>query len=850
MTDLVSDEARLTSTIREDWQTGSVVDVTLSALEPVNGWQVELDAGGTIVNIWNAVVLSNEGTRYRVGAVDYNHLVRAGTAVQFGMEIDGGGPFALLGAEIELAADVADASAEAGVPAPPPVAGGPVPTPGTPPAATAAETPAPAPEPAPEPAQPGPPAVAIAVSGPTVVEPAGEAVDLAAFPPGAFSVRGTAIVDAAGEPVEINGINWFGFETDIFVAHGLWARNWRGMMDEVKSLGFNTLRIPFSGELAATGGTVSGVDFGYNPDLAGLDGLEILDAIVDYADTIGLRVILDYHRGNPGGGPNDNGLWYGDGRTEADVIAEWRTMAARYADKPAVIGADLINEPHMATWGDGSATDWAAAAARIGNAVQQIAPQWLIIVEGTSVYDGDGYWWGGNLQGVRDHPVALNDPAKLVYSIHDYPPSVYDQPWFNDGRSLPEVWDKNWGYIVKDGIGPVLIGEWGSFLATHQDLAWAEELSAYIADLGLPWFWWSLNPNSGDTGGLFADDWTTVRPEVARLLEPFLGETQPPVALDASASPVTADFVVSLDRPAPNDMLVKYATTDGTATAGEDYVATAGTLTFTTGEREKTVSVPILPDMDTEGDTFFYLVLGGGSGSRASGTGVITEDERGTARRPAAMPMLDVANTVFAEGAEAASFRLVLSAPAAEDVAIDFTLTGADGSRTAHSAVIPAGARQVDLEVPIEPGVQRFTLELTAADGAAIRNGGAEAQLAGDGPLGSVTGEAATAQTQLTIELILEEDWGSGSLFNVILKNVSDHPVEAWTLAMDLPFDISEIWSAAVVADEGERVTLENAQWNGEIGPGETINFGFIATAGGIALDQLVGAADFALTVQ
>ncbi len=918
MTDLVSAEARLSSRVTDDWQTGSIVAVTLSAREPFNGWQVEIEAGGRIVNIWNAVVVSQQGTRYVIAAEDYNQLVRAGTSIEFGMEIDGGGPFELLGAEIALAADVAEATAAP----PPPTVDGPIPTPdgriptpdgriptpdgriptpdgriptpdgriptpdgpiptpdgpiptpdgpiptpdgpiptpdgriptpdrpiptpdGPPPGPAAAPS-------VPTPAGPADPAaVTLTVSSPTVVEPQGPAPGLSAFPPGPFSVRGASIVDSAGEPVDIHGLNWFGFETDIFVAHGLWARNWRGLMDEVKSLGFNALRIPFSGELAATGGAVSGVDYGLNPDLAGLNGLEILDAIANYADTIGLRIILDYHRGNPGDGPNDNGLWYGDGRTEADVVAEWRTMAERYADKPAVVGADLINEPHMATWGDGSATDWAAAATRIGNAVQRIAPDWLIVVEGTADYQGDSYWWGGNLQGVREHPIALGNPSKLVYSIHDYPPSVFDQPWFHDGRSLQQVWDKNWGYIVKDGIAPVLIGEWGSFLATRADLAWAAELSDTIAELDLPWFWWALNPNSGDTGGLLAEDWSTVRPEVARVLSPFLSQTQPPIALDGSASSTAATFVVSLDQPAPSDMMVKYATTDGTAIAGEDYVATAGTLIFNAGETEKTVSVPILPDMQDEGDTFFYLVLGGGDDSSVSGTGVITEDDRGNGRRAAVMPMLDVASTVFAEGAEAANFRLVLSAPSDQDVTVDFTVSDPDGSATPQSAVIPAGARQVDLEVPVTPGVQRFTLELTAADGAAIRTGNAQAELAAADALGSVTSAASTAQTQLTIELILEEDWGTGSIFNVLLKNVSDQPVQTWTLAMDLPFDISEIWSAAVVSDAGERVTLANAQWNGQIAPGETIGFGFIATAGDIMLDQIMGAADFALTVQ
>ncbi|ORE90301.1 chitinase, cellulase [Stappia sp. 22II-S9-Z10] len=870
MTDLVSAEARLSPTIREDWQTGSVIDVTVSVTRPINGWQVDVDAGGTIVNIWNAVVVSREGTYYRLAAADYNEQIRAGTSIEFGMQIDGSGDFRLLGAEMNLAADVAEATATDtqgpvtadGIPLPP-VSDGPIPTPGAvPPRADQASPAQPAGSPTPQPAPAAPaqdggggPAFTLSVSSPTVVEPQGPAIDLEAFPPGPFSADGAHIVDSTGARAEINGINWFGFETEIAVAHGLWARNWRDMMDDMKSLGFNTVRIPFSGDFVATGGAnVSGVDLGFNPDLAGLTGMEILDRIVDYADTIGLKILLDYHRGKPGGGPNDNGLWYGDGRTEADVIREWQTMAARYGDKPAVIGADLMNEPHMATWGDGSATDWGAAAGRIGNAVLQAAPDWLIVVEGVSVYEGDPYWWGGNLQGVADHPVRLADPSKLVYSIHDYPPSVFNQPWFSDGRSLPEVWDKNWGYIVKEGIAPVLVGEWGSFLATAADRAWAGELADYMRDLGTPWFWWSLNPNSGDTGGLFADDWTTVRPEVLTVLDPFLDDTRPAIALDASASSTDATFVVSLDAPAQSDILIKYATTDGTAEAGKDYVPVAGSVIFTAGTMDATINVPILPDMDPEGDEFFYLVLGAGSGSQASGTAVITEDgaagDRTAGRRPA-LPTLDVAGTVFAEGADHAQFRIVLSAPTDRDIDFDFRIRAEDGTYAPGSAVIPAGSREAILEVPVDAETgRRFTLELTAADGAAIRDGQATARMADPGPVATASGASPTAETQLTIDLILEKDWGSGALFNVILKNISDQPVSAWSLAMDLPFDIAEIWDAGVVSDVGDRVTLQNEAWNGTIAPGEAIHFGFISTAGEILLNQIISGADFALVVQ
>ena len=58
-------------------------------------------------------------------------------------------------------------------------------------------------------------------------------------------------------------------------------------------------------------------------------------------------------------------------------------------------------------------------------------------------------------------------------------------------------------------------------------------------------------------------------------------------------------------RPAPGGargvVTVHYATSDGTATAGSDYTATSGTLTFNDGETIKSFTVPIAADNLVEG---------------------------------------------------------------------------------------------------------------------------------------------------------------------------------------------------------------------------------------------------------
>lgn len=358
---------------------------------------------------------------------------------------------------------------------------------------------------------------------------------------GALSTAGNQIVDADGHAVRITGVNWFGLEDGTFAPHGLNHRNWAEMMDQMADLGFNTIRLPFSLEALQPGKVPNGIDFSKNPDLAGLSPVQIMDKIIDHAGEIGMRVILDHHRSAAGAGPNANGLWVDGGFTEQQWIDGWKMLAARYAGDPTVIGADLANEPHSAVWGGGGANDWAAAAERAGNAIQSVNSDWLIIVEGVTSYGGQGTWWGGNLKGVADDAVTLGVPNKVVYSPHEYGNSIYPQSWFSDPafpNNLADHFENFWGYLYEQNIAPVLVGEFGSKLQDPKDLPYLQKLLAYMdGDLdtngsidiaagkeGMSYTWWSWNPDSGDTGGILADDWTTPIQAKIELLNPHLAE--------------------------------------------------------------------------------------------------------------------------------------------------------------------------------------------------------------------------------------------------------------------------------------------------------------------------------------
>lgn len=493
--------------LEKDWGAGANVTLTLTnrTAEAISNWELEFDFASVISPYSHATLVSPAGKHHVFKSLPYAILPASGS-LSFQCSVTPGG----IGAGLPVNA-VFNGAAVAGGPKVLPVTNAALP--------------------------------AIQHADPVPVPFLGTAGSNSFF-----STSGNQIVDARGQPVRITGLNWFGFETGNKALHGLWTRGYRNGLDQIKELGFNTLRIPFSNEMLKSGATTGGIDFNKNPDLQGLAPLQALDKVVAYCGQIGLRVILDRHSAKADGYMNED-VWFipGDAYyTEQRWIADWVMLATRYAGNPAVIGADLFNEPKKsATWGNRApATDWNKAAERCGNAILAANPDWLIIVEGTEKYAGTSTWWGGNLKGAAAHPVVLEVSNKLVYSMHDYPASVFAQPWFNSPdypKNLAGVFDGYWGYLYKNNTAPLLLGEFGTKLATVKDQQWLDKLTDYIDgdfdldgrnDLapgkqGMSFTFWCFNPNSGDTGGLLNDDWTTVnRAKLAYLtnsLAPMLG---------------------------------------------------------------------------------------------------------------------------------------------------------------------------------------------------------------------------------------------------------------------------------------------------------------------------------------
>lgn len=685
-----------TYTTVNDWGSGLQGQIAINNDQSaaIKNWRVEFDYNRNISNLWDAEIVSHVGNHYVIQSKSYNNTINVGQVVTFGF---------IAGAGSDIPRNL--------------TLNGSGSSPQTPPSMTIGDV--------------------------TVTEgnPATAAVA------GYFHTSGNQILDENNQVVKIAGVNWFGFETTNFAPHGLWTRGYKSMMDQMKQLGFNTIRLPYSNQLFDSGSVPNGIDFSKNLDLQGLNGLQIMDKIVDYAGQIGLRIMLDHHRSNAGNSANESGLWYTSAYSESRWINDWVMLATRYANNPTVVGADLHNEPHgPATWGDGSANDWRLAAERAGNAVLAANPNWLIVVEGIEAASSGSYWWGGNLSNAGANPVRLNLSGRLVYSPHDYPASVYQQQWFSDPNypnNLPAVWDRNWGYLFRQGIAPVLLGEFGSKLATTSDQQWFDKITAYLAgdldgngtnDLGpgqqgMSWTYWSWNPNSGDTGGILADDWNTVNQNKVSKFAPI----EFPFGIGSAVT--NAVFTVGLSQASAQTVMVQYATIAGTANAGSDYTAVSGTLTFAPGDTTRTITVPVTRDVVSELTENFTLQLSGVLNAtlmRASAIGTINDDDSATPPLPS-VSIGNVSTTEGHIGTSTARFNFTLSSAASTPVTVVYATangTATSGSDyTAKSGTITFAPgetiKTIDVVVTADTQVETdetFVVRLTSASGATVAN--------------------------------------------------------------------------------------------------------------------------------
>ena len=191
-------------------------------------------------------------------------------------------------------------------------------------------------------------------------------------------------------------------------------------------------------------------------------------------------------------------------------------------------------------------------------------------------------------------------------------------------------------------------------------------------------------------------------------------------------------FAVTLSSAGTDAVTVEYATRDGTATAGADYAATAGTLTFDGLKTAATVSVAVLDDTEDEADETLTLVLSnavGASVAVGSATGTVVDDDPSADAALSSLALSGIDIGTFAAGT--ASYAATVGhgvsstqvTATANDANASLAIADASGSTSGASRTVAlaVGSNTVTVTVTAEDGTTTATYTVTVTRESAAR---------------------------------------------------------------------------------------------------------------------------------
>ena len=239
-----------------------------------------------------------------------------------------------------------------------------------------------------------------------------------------------------------------------------------------------------------------------------------------------------------------------------------------------------------------------------------------------------------------------------------------------------------------------------------------------------------------------------------------------------------ATFVVTLSRPSWQAVTVDYATADGTAAAGSDYMSRQGSVVFDPGQTTGTVTVPVIGDTTHEPDETFVVNL-----SDVVGAGLADSQGQGTISNDDALPLVSVADAAVGEGDSgtvAAAFVVTLSGTSSQAVTVEYATadgtasSGSDYVSGQGSVVFDPGQTSQTVNVSVlgdtayEPD-ETFLLDLSNVIGAGL----ADAQ-----GLGTITNDDSGFVLSVADATVAEGDAGTAdAVFEVTLLVASPQEV-------------------------------------------------------------------------
>jgi hypothetical protein len=201
---------------------------------------------------------------------------------------------------------------------------------------------------------------------------------------------------------------------------------------------------------------------------------------------------------------------------------------------------------------------------------------------------------------------------------------------------------------------------------------------------------------------------------------------------EGNTGTTSAIFTVTLSLASSQTVTVNYATANGTATAGSDYTATTGTVTFAPGATSQTITVAVLGDTRNEANETFFVNL-----STPSNATIADGQGQGTILNDDALPALSINNVTVTEGntgTTPAVFTVTLSVASGQTVTVNYATAdgkataGSDYTATAGTLTFTPGATSQTITVAVlgdtvKESTETFFVNLSNATNATIASG-------------------------------------------------------------------------------------------------------------------------------
>lgn len=257
----------------------------------------------------------------------------------------------------------------------------------------------------------------------------------------------------------IKGISIYGLETESRDFVCSWKHPVDYYIDQVKNLGFNTLRLPFSYQYVQE------------------NNFQKMDQFMWVANDRNMSIILDFHRvwsSHQGPDPFEGGV------TMDQFVQCWLTVLYRYSEYPCLQHINSFNEYQ------GTDAEFVNNYSRIlfTNIEYYFPERFNYWITGTR--------WASDLRGINIEDVPFND--RVGYSCHKYPFS---------GTADEKDWDAT---IPSNDTEKLVIGEWGWMEDKPEQVTWAKKFIKYLRKRGIQHSCYWTIARSHDTGNLWQDD--------------------------------------------------------------------------------------------------------------------------------------------------------------------------------------------------------------------------------------------------------------------------------------------------------------------------------------------------------